>query len=134
MIRNQKSKIHLEHHISYDKRYDQIMGSDICDEDDCYDLELCVMSKNSNGVINGWFDSQCVYLPSDFDDIKRKYSSRNHQIYILHSIKKNVRARTAAHPSGRHTKANKQPAIQSNAIIAIFIVSLVFINQLIAFV
>lgn len=93
VVRNTESKILLEHHLSYEYRFDQIIGSDICDGNNCRNLELCVLSKNSHGIINGWFDAQCVYLPNDLPKIMRKYSTSNSQIYFIQSVVKRMKAK-----------------------------------------
>lgn len=92
-VRDQDSKILVEHHHLYDKRIDQIDGQSICDGRSCRNLELCVLSKNSRGTISGWFDSQCVYLPNDFDSVRRRYNERVDQVYYIHSIVKKIQAR-----------------------------------------
>lgn len=98
IVRNTESKILLEHHLSYEYRFDQIIGSDICDGDNCRNLELCVLSKNSHGVINGWFDAQCVYLPNDLPKIMRKYTARNSQVFVIHSVVKRIKAKSFLTP------------------------------------
>lgn len=96
IVRNADSKILLEHHLSYEYRVDQITGSDICDGQNCGNLEMCVLSKNSNGTINGWFDAQCIYLPNDLPKIMRKYTQNNGQVHYVHSVAKRVKANTVA--------------------------------------
>lgn len=98
IVRNTDSKILLEHHLSYEYRVDQIIGSDICDGNSCRNLELCVLSKNSHGIINGWFDAQCVYLPNDLPKIMRKYTVRDSQVYVIHSVVKRIKAKTFLTP------------------------------------
>lgn len=98
IVRNTDSKILLEHHLSYETRADQIVASDICDGDHCRNLELCVLSKNSHGIISGWFDAQCVYLPNDLPKIMRKYTPSNTQVFIIHSLVKRIKAKTFLTP------------------------------------
>lgn len=98
IVRNTDSKILLEHHLSYEYRVDQIIGSDICDGNNCRNLELCVLSKNSHGIINGWFDAQCVYLPNDLPKIMRKYTARDSQVYVIHSVVKRIKAKSFLTP------------------------------------
>lgn len=94
IIRNSENEILVEHHVSYEKRWDQFTGNEIC-QDDCSQLELCVQTKNSFKKLNGWFDSQCVYLPKNFEKIKRKYTVDSSQINIIHSIRRNISAKTS---------------------------------------
>lgn len=107
IIRNRNSKILIEHHTLYDSRIDQIDGHSICDENGCKNLELCVLTKNGYGIINGWFDSQCVYLPNHFETIIDRYHARNEQILYIHSIVKKIQARrvlTAEDLANRQSK------------------------------
>lgn len=83
MIRDQNSKILVEHHLSYELRNDYISGYEICNTE-CNNLELCILTKNSNGSINGWFDSQCSFLPNNFEFIRKKYSDHR-QTFIIYS-------------------------------------------------
>lgn len=99
VVRNTDSKILIEHHLSYEYRADQIIGSDICDGNGCRNLELCVLSKNSHGLFNGWFDAQCVYLPNDLPKIMRKYTRNNGQAYIIHSLVKRIKAKNFLTPA-----------------------------------
>lgn len=94
VIRNIHNRILIEHHLSYDKRTDDIIGGDIC-SGNCMHLELCVLSKSSLNIINGWFDTQCIYLPNDFERIQSKYDENNGQIYVIHSLRKQIRAQSA---------------------------------------
>lgn len=70
--------------MSYEARIDYIKGNEICNEE-CSNLEICILTKNSFGLINGWFDSQCKYLPSNFDSIRNKYNERRDQSFIIYS-------------------------------------------------
>lgn len=70
--------------MSYEVRNDYISGQDICKEE-CNNLEICILSKNSFGLINGWFDSQCKYLPNNFESIKSKYTKKKDQSLVLYS-------------------------------------------------
>lgn len=84
MIRDQSSRILVENHVSYEVRKDFIIGHKICN-DACNNLEICVLSKNSFGSINGWFDSQCKHLPNNFESIKKRYSGQKDQTYVIYS-------------------------------------------------
>lgn len=85
-IRNSNNKIIVEHHIPYNHRSDYIKGTEICLEN-CNQLELCVLSKNSHGSINRWFDNQCMNLPNNFEYIQGKYGPQNEQIYVIYTIR-----------------------------------------------
>lgn len=92
-IRSQNNQILVEHHVSYEYRTDHIGGTEICQED-CEHLELCVLSKDSHGSINGWFDTQCLFLPNDLKYVREKYAGRNDQIYVVYSKRKPIRTKT----------------------------------------
>lgn len=79
VVRDQSNKILVERHVSYEVRRDSINGDQICDND-CNNLEICILSKNSYGSINGWFDSQCKKLPKNF-----KTSNRKNQPFVIYS-------------------------------------------------
>lgn len=70
--------------MSYEVRKYYIDGNEICD-DDCNNLEICILSKDSFGSINGWFDSQCKYLPKNFKSIRKKYIGQRDQTFIIYS-------------------------------------------------
>lgn len=91
IIRNDKNEILVEHHIPYESRIDNIKGADICQKN-CQNLELCVMTKNSHGSINEWFDSQCIYLPNNLESIQDKYTTHNDRIYVIHSMRRKITA------------------------------------------
>lgn len=73
--------------MAYDVRKYYINGNEICD-DDCNNLEICILSKDSLGSINGWFDSQCKYLPKNFKFIRRKYTDQKDQTFVIYSQRK----------------------------------------------
>lgn len=89
VIRDQHNQILVEHHVGYEKRTDRICGHAICDTE-CSNLELCVLTKNSYGTINGWSDFQCKYLPNNFENIREIYNDRNDKIYVIHSFRKKI--------------------------------------------
>lgn len=89
-VRNSINQIVVEHHVPYDRRTDSIAGNEIC-QGYCKNLELCVLSKNSHGSINRWFDSQCLYLPNDLEQIRGIYTQNSNQIYYIHSVRKHIR-------------------------------------------
>lgn len=106
LIRNIHNRILTEYHLSYDKRSIKIMGHDICDGN-CNNLELCALSKDSNGTISGWFDSQCIYLPNDFERIRKKYNDRSNSIFVIHSLRKQIRAKNVANHDLRSSGVTK---------------------------
>lgn len=91
-VRNSMRQITVEHHVSYEYRSDNIPGDELCEEN-CDSLEICVLSKDSNGSINGWFDTQCSYLPN-LGYAKRRYTSDSEQIFKIYSLRKQIRVKS----------------------------------------
>lgn len=83
VVRDHRSKILIEHHVSYEVRKDSINENDLCN-DDCDNLEICILSKDSFGSINGWFDSQCKYVPN-LNSIKKKFNYKKNQPFVIYS-------------------------------------------------
>lgn len=98
LIRTGNNEIIVEHHVSYELRSDQITGNEICNKD-CTNIELCILSKNSYGAINGWFQTQCTYLPQNFRNIVEKYRYRKDRYYILRPLRLQKQ---------RHNKSNQE--------------------------
>lgn len=76
----------MEQHLSYDTRKAAVVGNEIS-KDYSGTLQVCVLAKNSEGLIGRWFDSQCYDLPADFDDIKQRYTENYHLAYTMLSSK-----------------------------------------------
>lgn len=106
LIRNVHNRILTEYHLPYDKRSVNVIGDEMCDGN-CNNLELCALAKDSNGTINEWFDSQCIYLPNDLERIRKKYNDRSTQIYVIHSIRKQIRAKSVANRDSRSSGITK---------------------------
>lgn len=71
-IRDQRNNIIFERTISYASRLTAIKGTDIV-ADESAQLELCVLAKSSADEVN-FLETQCVALPEDLDEVKRKYN------------------------------------------------------------
>lgn len=127
-IRSKFNRILVEHHVSYEYRSDHIEGSEICRED-CEHLELCVLSKDSHGSINGWFDTQCLFLPNDIKYIREKYTTRNDQIYAIYSKRK--LARTKAKFKSHSISSNGPSTMFYIIVLSSFFA--IFISQIILF-
>lgn len=121
-IRDSNNDLLTERRLSYDDRVVQISGSDISD-DYVGQLELCVLAKKSNGDLRTWFDTQCIYLPDNFDTIKRQYGLSRNQPFRIHSIKKGIKAQTVASENGKkklRRKSSKSSGLR-NTITTTFI-------------
>lgn len=120
LIRNIHNRILTEYHLPYDKRSMNIIGDEICDGN-CNNLELCALSKNSNGTINGWFDSQCIYLPNDFERIRNKYNDRSSQIFVIHSVRKQIRAKSVANRLDSRSSGTTKTIVGNIVIQCVFV-------------
>lgn len=90
-IRDGNNQLLAERRLAYDDRTVQIPGDEISDDYDGQ-LELCVLAKKSDGDIRTWFESQCIYLPDNLETIKRTYGPHRNQPYLIHSLRKKIRA------------------------------------------
>lgn len=95
IIRDSNNQLLAERRLSYADRAVQIPADEISDEYDGQ-LELCVLAKTSHGDIRTWFDSQCIYLPENFEQLKRSYGPDRNRAFHIHSMRKRIRARTAS--------------------------------------
>lgn len=87
-LRDSQNTAHLEYYLPYDTRTIDIAGNLIA-TDYMDQLQLCVLAKKSAGNLRSLFDSQCVKLPKDFNDIKRRYNSEYNYAYTI--LSNNVR-------------------------------------------
>lgn len=108
-IRDSGNQLLVERRMAYDDRTVQIPGAYISDNYDGQ-LELCVLAKNSDGTIRTWFESQCIYLPENFETIKETYGTQRSQPYLIHSLRKRIRAPIA---DGRSTSTKKRQSNRS---------------------
>lgn len=90
-VRDKGNRLLAERRMAYDDRTVQIPGQEIGDDYDGQ-LELCVLAKNSKGDIRKWFASQCIYLPDNFDSIRKTYGERSSKPFLIHSMRKRIRA------------------------------------------
>lgn len=51
-------------------------------------IEVCVLAKDSDGVIRSWFNSQCFDLTTNFESIVRKFNKNYNYEYSIVSPKK----------------------------------------------
>lgn len=102
-IRDSGNQLLAERRLSYLERAVQIPGDEISDNYDGQ-LELCVLAKRSDGDIRTWFETQCIYLPENLETIKQTYGALRNQPYMIHSLRKRIRAPIA----DGHSKSTKR--------------------------
>lgn len=85
-IRDKNNIILIEEHVPYDRRNRQIIGNDIS-SDYSAPLQLCVQAKKSDGSIGSWFDTQCQNLPSNFEEVKKRYNENRDGVFTIISSK-----------------------------------------------
>lgn len=83
-LRDAKNAAYLEYYLPYDTRSIDIAGNTITNE---YtdQLQICVFAKTSGGMVRSLFDTQCVQLPKNFNDIKRRYNVDYNYAYTVFS-------------------------------------------------
>lgn len=73
-IRDRQNNIIFERVVAYSSRLTMIAGNDIKPGDPTSSqLELCVLAKSSSEDVN-FLESQCIPLPEDLEEVKRKYN------------------------------------------------------------
>jgi hypothetical protein len=90
-FRDGKNKILLEKTLAYDTRIGNISSTNLEKIDFESGVDICILAKNSNGVILNFDASQCTRLPSNFNAIMKKYIKRPSTFFkIFEMDKKNL--------------------------------------------
>lgn len=70
--------------ITYDTRYVQIDGKKLMEAlKEKEKLNICLFAKSTEGVISGWFESQCIGLNRDFLKVIKDHHEKINKIYII---------------------------------------------------
>ena len=81
----------IEKNLAYDTRITSIAGSELDAINFSDNVQLCILAKNSDGIILGWFESQCIKLPSSFNAIMKKFNKRPATFFkIFEQDRKNI--------------------------------------------
>ena len=100
-FRDGKNKILLEKTLAYDTRIGNISSTELEEIDFERNVDVCILAKNSNGVILNYDESQCTRMPSNFNAIIKKYNKRPSTFFkIFEMDKKNLGRNAIALTSG----------------------------------
>lgn len=87
IVRNKDNVILFEKFLAYDERSVEIIESEL-PKNYADHIEICVLAKNSDGIIRSWFNSQCFDLTSNFENVVRKFNANYNYEYSILSPKK----------------------------------------------
>lgn len=93
-IRNKENKILFENFLAYDERSIEILEEELPKNFNNH-IEVCVLAKDSHGVIRSWFNSQCFDLTDNFQSIVRKFNKNYNYEYSIVSPKKKSSERSS---------------------------------------
>lgn len=93
-IRN-NDKIFFETSLPYDTRLANISGSILGKIDFAQNIELCILSKNSENFVLNTFDNQCTKLPKNLNSIMAKYNKRPSSFFKIYEMDKRHMGRNA---------------------------------------
>jgi hypothetical protein len=64
-------------------------------------VDVCILAKNSDGVILSFDESQCTRMPSNFNAVMKKYNKRPSTFFKIYEMdKKNLGRNAIALTSG----------------------------------
>lgn len=87
IVRNKDNTILFEKFLAYDERSVEIVEAELPKNFEDH-IEVCVLAKDSDGVITSWFNSQCFDLTTNFESIVRKFNKNYNYEYSIFSPKK----------------------------------------------
>lgn len=93
IVRNKDNTILFEKYLAYDERTVEILEEELPKNFSDH-IEVCVLAKNSDGVIRSWFNSQCFDLMTNFETIVRKFNENYNYEYSIVSPKKKLAGRS----------------------------------------
>lgn len=90
-FRDGKNQILLEKTLAYDTRIGNVSSVELEAIDFGKSVDVCILAKNSDGVILNFNENQCTRMPSNFRDIIKKYNKRPSSYFkIFEMDKKNL--------------------------------------------
>lgn len=90
-LKNGNNKNLIEKTLAYDTRITSIASSELDALNFSDDIQLCILAKNSDGIILGLFESQCIKLPSNFKAVMKKFNKRPSTFFkIFEQDRKNI--------------------------------------------
>lgn len=100
-FRDGKNKILLEKTLAYDARIGNMSSQALEKIDFEKNVDVCILAKNSDGVILNFDESQCTRLPSNFNAVMRKYNKRPSTFFKIYEMdRKNLGRNAIALSSG----------------------------------
>lgn len=111
-FRDGKNKILLEKTLAYDTRIGNISSAVLEKIDFGGSVDVCILAKNSDGVILNFDESQCTTMPTNFNAIMTKYNKRPSTFFKIYEMdKKNLGRNAIALTSGVQRIINCLPTI-----------------------
>lgn len=83
----------MEKTLAYDARIGNITSRELEGIDFERNVDVCVLAKNSNGVILNFDESQCTRLPASFNAIMKKFIKRPSSFFKIYEMDKKNLAR-----------------------------------------
>lgn len=106
-FRDGKNKVLLEKTLAYDARIGNITSPELEGIDFERGVDVCILAKNSNGVILNFDESQCTRIPMNFNGIMKKYNKRPSTFFKIYEMdKKNLGRNAIALKSASTTALN----------------------------
>lgn len=94
-FRDGRNKILFEKTLAYDTRIGNITSVELEGIDFEKNVDVCMLAKNSDGVILHFDESQCTRMPSNFNAVMRKYNKRPSTFFKVFEMDKNHLGRNA---------------------------------------
>lgn len=83
-VRDSENNVVFDNTISYDTRYIQIDGKTLMKAlNEKQKLNICLFAKSTEGIISGWFESQCINLNRDFRKVIQDHHDKINKIYVI---------------------------------------------------
>lgn len=121
-FRDGRNKVLLEKTLPYDTRIGNISTSQLEAIEFDKTVDVCILAKNSDGVILNFDESQCTRMPSSFNAIMTKYNRRPSTFFKIFEMDKKNLGRNAIALASSSTKI-----LTNLSLIAIISVSWIFI-------
>ena len=94
-FRDGKNKILLEKTLAYNTRIGNITSGELEGIDFDGSVDVCILAKNSNGVILNFDERQCTRMPSNFNGIIKKFNKRPSTFFKIYEMDKKNLGRNA---------------------------------------
>ncbi|CRL00177.1 CLUMA_CG013451, isoform A [Clunio marinus] len=88
-FRDGRNKVLLEKTLAYDTRIGNITSTEMERIEFEKNVDVCILAKNSDGVILHFDESQCARMPSNFNAIMKKYNKRPSTFFKIYEVDRN---------------------------------------------